>query len=102
MKPSKGWLDKSGGVTNLMIIIDVDLLSCESECTQLSECVAYTYITSMKQCNLKDQTGIGGGFSNNDDFVAGKKPGDTGNSKVKSCFISSHDLKIVNIELGFA
>jgi len=70
---SKGWLDNFGKVTNLNVISQVTLDSCEEECSKNAKCVGYTYITSRSRCDLKDESGIAGGLKEIDGLVAGKK-----------------------------
>jgi len=72
---SKGWLDNFGKVTNLNVISQVTLDSCEEECSKNAKCVGYTYITSRSRCDLKDESGIAGGLKefNGLGLVAGKK-----------------------------
>jgi len=70
---SKGWLDKYGKVTNLNVISQVRLDSCEKECSKNAKCVGYTYITSRSRCDLKDKSGIVGGLKELDGLVSGIK-----------------------------
>jgi len=70
---SKGWLDNFGKVTNLNVISQVTLDSCEEECSKIAKCVGYTYITSRSRCDLKDESGIAGGLKELDGLVSGKK-----------------------------
>ena len=49
-------------MTNLNVISQVTLSSCEEECSKNAKCVGYTYITSSSRCDLKDESGIGGGL----------------------------------------
>ena len=68
-----GFLDPSGKITTLKAIGNVTLESCEDECSEVPECLAYTYISTARHCDLKDETGIGGGFTERKDLVSGRK-----------------------------
>ena len=58
-------------MTNLNVISQVTLSSCEEECSKNAKCVGYTYITSSSRCDLKDESGIGGGLKKIDGLIAG-------------------------------
>ena len=58
-------------MTNLNVISQVTLSSCEEECSKNAKCVGYTYITSSSQCDLKDESGIAGGMAQVDGLIAG-------------------------------
>merc|ERR1712002_978081 len=78
-KKSKGWLDNSGNVTNLNVISKVPHYSCEEECSKNAKCVGYTYLTSSSRCDLKDESGVGGGLKDIDGLIAGLRDmGQTG------------------------
>ena len=68
-------------MTNLNVISQVTLSSCEEECNKNAKCVGYTYITSSSRCDLKDEYGIGGGLKKIKGLIAGKLESRLNNEK---------------------
>ena len=68
-----GVLNPDGNITTLKEVENVTLDSCEDECSKVPDCLAYTYISTAQHCDLKDESDIGGGFTERKDLVSGRK-----------------------------
>ena len=72
-KYGMGVLNPDGNITTLKAIENVTLGSCENECSKVPDCLAYTYVSTAQRCDLKDELDMGGGFTESEDLVSGRK-----------------------------
>jgi len=68
-----GVLNPDGNITTLKEVENVTLEACEEECSKVPDCLAYTYISTALHCDLKDALDMGGGFTEREDLVSGRK-----------------------------
>ena len=49
-----GWLDSSGGVSNLEVVNGESTDECEVACKNVTGCVGFTFVSQNKKCDLKN------------------------------------------------